>query len=112
SVAAADDSRTYIVVFRPGVASSAKTDEVERRFGFSSEFRYASALQGFAARLTSMQLARMRADPDVAFISADRVLHAIGTVPLKAGHTAPPGARRLGAATPTTVPAASTSNVD
>ena len=111
SFAAADDSRTYIVVFRPGVSANAKTDDVERRFGFSSDFRYASALQGFAARLSSLQLARMRADPDVAFISADRVLHTIGVVPIKAGDTAPPGVRRLGAATATTVREASTTNV-
>src|SRR5438552_1667575 len=111
SVAAADDSRTYIVVFRQGVASNAKTDDVERRFGFSSDFRYTSALQGFAARLSSLQLARIRADPDVAFVSADRVLHTIGSVPIKAGDTAPPGVRRLGAATATTTREASTSNV-
>ncbi|HMC68080.1 MAG TPA: S8 family serine peptidase, partial [Mycobacteriales bacterium] len=73
--------------------------------------RYTSALQGFAARLSSLQLARMRADPDVAFISADRVLHTIGVVPIKAGDTAPPGVRRLGAATTTTVREASTTNV-
>src|SRR5438552_5453979 len=111
SVVAADDSRTYIVVFRQGVASNAKTDDVERRFGFSSDFRYTSALQGFAARLSSLQLAGIRADPDVAFVSADRVLHTIGVVPIKAGDTAPPGVRRLGAATTTTVREASTSNV-
>src|SRR5437879_1542230 len=111
SDAAADDSRTYIVVFRPGIASNAKTDDVARRVGCSSDFRYASALQGFAARLTLLQLTRVRADPDVAFISADRVLHTIGTVPIKAGDTAPPGVRRLGAATTTTVREASTSNV-
>src|SRR5207237_7958233 len=99
------------VVCRAGVAANAQTDDVERRFGFSSDFRYASARQGFAARLSSLQLARMRADPDVAFISADRVLHTIGVVPIKAGDTAPPGVRRLGAATTTTVREASTTNV-
>ena len=111
SVAAADEPTTYIVVFRPGVAANAKTDDVERRIGFSSDFRYTSALQGFAARLTSFQLARLRADPDVAFVSADRVLHTIGVVPIKAGDTAPPGVQRLGAATTTNVREASTSNV-
>ncbi|MEK6227261.1 MAG: S8 family serine peptidase, partial [Chloroflexota bacterium] len=110
-VMAADEPKTYIVVFRPGVASGAKTDDVERRNGFVSDFRYASALQGFAARLSSVQLARLRADPDIAFVSADRVLHAIGTVPIKAGDTAPPGVRRIGAATTTTVREASTANV-
>ena len=109
--AAADEPKSYIVVFRPGVASSAKTDDLERRQGFASDFRYASALQGFAARLNSLQLARLRADPDIAFVSADRVLHAIGSVPITAGDTVPPGVRRIGAATATTVREASTTNV-
>ena len=108
---AADEPKTYIVVFRPGIASSAKTDDLERRQGFTSDFRYASALQGFAARLNSLQLARLRADPDVAFVSADRLLHAIGSVPIIAGDSVPPGVRRIGAATATTVREASTANV-
>ncbi|MGH2472486.1 MAG: S8 family serine peptidase [Candidatus Limnocylindria bacterium] len=108
---AADEPKTYIVVFRQGVASDAKTDDVERRIGFASDFRYASALQGFAARLNSVQLARLRADPDVAFVSADRVLRAIGSVPIIAGDSAPPGVQRIGAATATTVREASTANV-
>src|SRR5881397_3266897 len=110
-VVGADEPKTYIVVFRPGVAPGAKTDDVERRIGFASDFRYASALQGFAARLNLAQLSRLRADPDVAFVSADRVLHAIGSVPIKAGDTAPPGMRRIGAATTTTVREASTAIV-
>jgi len=107
----ADEPKTYIVVFRPGVAPGAKTDDVERRIGFASDFRYGSALHGFAARLNLAQLSRLRADPDVAFVSADRILRAIGTVPIKAGDTAPPGVQRIGAATPTSVREASTVNV-
>ncbi|TMC72560.1 MAG: hypothetical protein E6J13_05090, partial [Chloroflexi bacterium] len=106
-----DVTKGYIVVFRTGVAAGAKTDEVERRIGFAAEFRYASALQGFAAHLNSVQLARVRADPDVAFVSDERVLHTIGSVPIAAGDSAPPGVRRVGAATTTTVREASTSNV-
>ena len=107
----ADEPKTYIVVFRPGVASNAKTDDVERRIGFASDFRYASALHGFAARLNLAQLSRLRADPDVAFVSADRVLRAIGTVPIASGDSAPPGIQRVGAATTTTVREAATGNV-
>ena len=110
-VAAADAPKTYIVVFRPGVATHPKIEDVERRIGFKSDFHYTSALQGFAALLNSAQVARVSADPDVAFVSTDRVLHTIGTVPIKAGDTAPPGVRRLGAATATTTREASTSNV-
>ncbi|HEV8468572.1 MAG TPA: S8 family serine peptidase [Candidatus Limnocylindria bacterium] len=106
-----DEPKGYVVVFRPGVATDAKTDDVERRLGFASDFRYGTALKGFAAQLTPSQLARLRADRDVLFVSADRTLHTIGTVPIAPGDTAPTGVRRLGAATTTTAREASTVNV-
>ena len=109
--AADDEPKSYIVVFRAGVIADAKTDEVERRIGFASDFRYGAALKGFAAYLTTSQLARVRADRDVLFISADRTLQTIGTVPIAAGDSAPTGVRRLGAATTTTTREASTVNV-
>src|SRR5207247_2433851 len=109
--AADDEPKSYIVVFRAGVIADAKTDEVERRVGFASDFRYGAALKGFAAYLTTSQLARVRADRDVLFISADRTLQTIGTVPIAAGDSAPTGVRRLGAATTTTTREASTVNV-
>ena len=106
-----DEPRGYIVVFRPDVAADVKTDDVERRFGFASDFRYGAALKGFAAQLTRSQLARLRADRDVLFVSADRTLHTIGTVPIAPGDSAPTGVRRIGAATTTTAREASTVNV-
>src|SRR3989449_531 len=106
-----DEPKGYIVVFRPEVATDAKTDEVERRLGFASDFRYGTALKGFAAQLTTTQLARLRADRDVLFVSAERTLHTIGTVPIAPGDSAPTGVRRLGAATTTTAREASTVNV-
>src|SRR2546425_2327168 len=112
SYALADDEpKGYIVVFRPDVAADVKTDDVERRFAFASDFRYGAALKGFAAQLTQSQLARLRADRDVLFVSADRTLHTIGTVPIAPGDSAPTGVRRIGAATTTTAREASTVNV-
>jgi len=70
---------------------------VERRVGFASDFRYGARFKLRRARLTLAQLARVSRDPDVAFVSPNRVLHAIGTVPIRAGDTAPPGVRRIGA---------------
>src|SRR2546426_2029330 len=106
-----DEPKGYIVVFRPDVAADVKTDDVERRFGFASDFRYGAALKGFAAQLTRSQLARLRADRDVLFVSADRTLHTIGTVPVAPGDSAPTGVRRIGAATTNTAREASTVNV-
>ena len=65
----------YIVVYRDNVDADAKTTDLERAHGFMADFRYAYALRGFAARLSDAQLARLRADPLVAFIRADRTFH-------------------------------------
>ena len=58
-----------------------------------------------------MQLARVQADPNVAFVTPDRPVQAIGSVPLAPSETAPTGVRRIGAATTTTGRQASTVNV-
>jgi hypothetical protein len=110
-VAAADPPRRYIVVFRDRVEPRVKTDDVERRFGFTSDFRYTAALSGFAAQLNAAQLALLRADPDVMSIAADRIMRIVDTVPIVSGDTAPTGVRRMAAATTTTAHASSTVNV-
>jgi subtilisin len=102
----------YIVVYRDGVEQpAAKTDRLERTKGFQSRFRYRSALDGFAARLTDRQAAELRADPDVALVSPDRPVHASASVPLAAGDSVPAGVRRLDAGTATTTREASSANV-
>ncbi|HEV8670484.1 MAG TPA: S8 family serine peptidase, partial [Candidatus Limnocylindria bacterium] len=110
-VAAADPPVRYIVVFRDRVEPGAKTDDVERRLGFTSDFRYTAALHGFAAELNAAQLALLRADPDIASIAADRIVRIVDTVPIAPGDTAPTGVRRMNAATATTAHASSTVNV-
>ena len=73
----------YVVVFRDSVRDpGARTDQLERTHGFASDLRYAHALKGFAAQLSSAQLARLAADPDVAFVSPDATVEAVGTVPV------------------------------
>lgn len=111
---AAQGASGYVVVLRPsaGLAGTdAVTDRLERANGFTSDFRYSAALHGFAARLTPAQAARLKADPAVAFLSPDRTLYAIGTVPIASGDSAPTGVRRIGAAATTTVHQASNINV-
>lgn len=111
-VSAAGPTQGYIVVYRDSLGDhSGKTDRFERGLGFASEHRYDVALKGFAAQLTADQVARVRADPDVAFVSEDRVVYAVGTVPIVSGDTVPTGVRRIGAGTTTTVHQASNVNV-
>jgi subtilisin len=90
---------SYIVVLRDSVPSAAaETGRLERAHGFHSEHVYGHALKGFAARLGERQLARVSADPNVAFVSPDREVRIAAQVPLKPGDAAPTGVRRIGAA--------------
>lgn len=99
----------YVVVFKNGVATDAKTLALEGQMGFTARFRYHSALHGFAARLTDAQLAAIGADADVAFVSADGEVRT--TDALAPGETAPTGVRRVNAATTTTTQGAAGANV-
>ena len=101
----------YIVVFRDSVNSDQTADDLEQQQGFRSEFRYRHALKGLAAQLTPAQAARLAGDPDVAFLTPDHIVEAVGTVPIGTGDVAPTGVRRIEAATTTTARQASTVNV-
>jgi subtilisin family serine protease len=64
---------SYIVVLNgaPGTAAAARSGSVATRAtarGATVEHRYASALNGFSARLTGPQLDALRADPNVAYV--------------------------------------------
>lgn len=112
----ADDARIpgrYIVVYRQSLAAPGrKTDRLEQALGFDSLLRYGTALKGFSAKLSRGQVARLRDDPNVSFVSPDRRVKARGAVPLAPGEPVPPTAvRRIGAATTTTAREASGVNV-
>jgi subtilisin family serine protease len=108
---AAAGPASYIVVLRDGADTDSVADRLERAHGFQSDERYHAALQGFAARLSASQLARVQADAAVKFVSEDRAVKAVGTVPIAAGDSAPTGVRRIAAATTTTAHQASIVNV-
>jgi subtilisin family serine protease len=96
------------VVYKGSVASpDVQTSGLQSKLGFSSSFRYGSALKGFAATLTAAQLQAVKADPAVAFVEPDVTFTAAGMVALAPGETDPVGIRRIGAATTSTVHAAS-----
>lgn len=91
----------YIVVLRDSVPSAAAdAARLGHAHGFRSRHVYSHALKGFSARLGDAQVARVKADPDVAFVSPDREVRIVGqVVPLLPGESAPTGVRRIGAAT-------------
>jgi subtilisin family serine protease len=94
----------YVVVYEPSVADvDGETDARERARGFRARHRYRSAVKGFSAALSPGQVRQLREDPEVAYVSQDRAVRALGVVPLVAGEATPPtGVRRMQAATSTT----------
>jgi subtilisin len=68
---------SYIVVLKDGVSRpGAVAAQHARRFGLDVALVYRSALHGYAAVIPDAQLARLRADDRVAFLSEDRPVHA------------------------------------
>jgi subtilisin len=96
--AASASPSSYIVVLNDGVDAEAVTTSLERSVGFKSKFKYHAALKGFAAELNAQQLEKLRANPQVSFVSADGTVEAVGYVPIVPGDYAPTGVRRIGAA--------------
>jgi subtilisin len=98
---AAASADPYVVTLRDSVPSvGATVDALRKGMSFPApEQRYSSALKGFSAELTAGQVAKVRANPAVAFVQPDVTYSATGMQALAAGETAPPGVRRVGAAT-------------
>ncbi|MFL5887232.1 MAG: S8 family peptidase, partial [Thermoleophilaceae bacterium] len=104
TAAAASGDQGYIVVYKASTSSpDTVTTKHERDDGFDARFRYRHAVKGFAAKLSPGQLKKVEADPNVAFVSRDQTVQAVGTTSLLSGDLAPTGVRRIGAATTSTV---------
>ncbi len=110
-LAASSDTSSYIVVFNDSVNTDIQTTALQGSYGFQSTFRYASALRGFAARLTANQAALISRLPFVKMVSPDGVAYATGTAPVVAGDTVPTGVRRIEAGTTVLAHVASTVSV-
>ncbi len=90
---------SYIVVFRQSVADPTReTGARERAKGFDARFIFDQALKGFSAKLSPVQVAELRGDPDVALVTPDRPVRALGSVSVASGESGPTGVRRLEAA--------------
>lgn len=64
---------TYIVVFRDGTDADAAAARLARKYGFQPRHVYQHALQGFSAALTDAQLAAVRCDAEVKYVSHNGV---------------------------------------
>jgi subtilisin len=100
---AAASSGRWIVTYDSSAGSvDAETNAREGAEGFEASRRFRHAVRGFAARLSSEQVADLRADPDVASVTPDRPVHATGV---------PTGVRRIGAVSGSSTRGASTAAV-
>ncbi|MFL5820260.1 MAG: Ig-like domain-containing protein [Solirubrobacteraceae bacterium] len=99
----------YIVVYKDSVGDpAAETRKHEKAEGFKSDLRYTKAIKGFAAKLSGPQVAKLQADPEVAFVTPDAKVKATDSVPLASGEPLPPtGVRRIQAASSTSAHEAS-----
>ena len=109
--AATIDGAWIVLLAGSAPDTDATTDTLERRRGFKSRHRFRRAVRGFSARLTDVQAARLREDPEVASVTPDRPLKALGEADLAPGDTVPSGVRRIGAGAQGKVRQASTTGV-
>ena len=101
----------YIVTYNRSAESPSEETRVrERRQGFEADFVYRQAVEGFSAELSQAQVDRLEADPEVATVTPDRKVKAEAAL-ASAEPTPPPGVRRIGAATTSSVREASGANV-
>ncbi len=82
-----DATDRWIVVLRDGATLKGASDRAGR-LGITRDRTFASAVHGYAAKLTGEQLAALRADPNVAAVVPDAVIS-------MAGQTTPRGVRRV-----------------
>ena len=109
--AATIDGAWIVLLEGPASEADAATAALERRRGFRARHRFRRAVRGFSARLTDAQAARLREDPEVASVTPDRPVRALGEVDLAAGDAVPAGVRRIGAGAQGKVREASTAAV-
>jgi subtilisin len=96
AAAAPPPTAPYVVVLRDGTTSDAPAFA----HGIAPRMRFDAALNGFAADLTAVQVAELKADPRVAYVQPDAVVaSAAGSVAVATGETVAPGITRSGGVT-------------
>ena len=69
----------YIVVLRAGGVAATSAPGVAARYNAQVDRVYSAALNGFAARMSAADAARLAADPAVAYVEQDQVMSADAT---------------------------------
>jgi subtilisin len=109
----AGTATSYIVVLKDDVTQvDAKIDQLTSPLGVATSYRYHDALKGFAGVFTPAQVAALRANPSVEFVSPDQAGTVIADVPIKGGETVPPGISRIESANGSTIKAKSSVAVE
>ena len=95
----------YIVVFKDNVADAdLAAEDMAKKHGLNLTNKYSHVIKGFAATISDAELAEIKNDPRVDFVSEDRVVYADGkpgqTI-VQSAQTIPTGIKRIGAASST-----------
>jgi hypothetical protein len=72
ALAVASPAPGWIVQFKPGVESDTETPRLVAKHGFTPQFVYSAALEGFASELTQQQLAALRCEPTILLIEQNQ----------------------------------------
>ncbi|HEU5469626.1 MAG TPA: S8 family serine peptidase [Actinophytocola sp.] len=75
---------SYVVVFADSVSAQTVDGQVQNttaKYGGQARYTYRAALHGYAAAMTEQQARRVAADPAVAYVQQDRVVHALDVQP-------------------------------
>lgn len=64
----------YVVVYKDGTDSPGTTARLARKYGFEPRYVYQHALLGFASSLTDTQVAGVRCEDEVKYVSHDGVV--------------------------------------
>ncbi|BEL10388.1 hypothetical protein Q0Z83_085790 [Actinoplanes sichuanensis] len=70
---------SYVVVFKSGEADRTRADRLTKRYGGSVDRVFGNAVEGYTAKLTAAQAARLAGDPSVASVEADQVVRIADT---------------------------------
>jgi subtilisin family serine protease len=71
---------SYIVVFKDSVSAQGVDSQVQTstaRYGGQASYTFRAALHGYTAKMSAQEARRVAADPAVAFVEQDRVVHAL-----------------------------------
>src|SRR5918998_447352 len=72
-------TQDYIVVLHAGTSPTAVAADHARRLGVSVGHVYRHSLRGYSASVAPAALARLEADPRVAYVERDSLVHATAT---------------------------------